>query len=990
MPLCLCVPVCVELTPPVSHSHGSEPIGSSGVLQPIAMQAPGDSIEESHLAQANRRRRGYKLRVAACDALDKRLQEYVDLRQHRFPLLPDVPCLAAGDAIHLTPIESPDVIDTIDRLLTPIDVDIATNLRFESAGLSTLSSLIDRRHVIAVMQEFDWNEEVARLQQDEADIHREEKESEEESQAFLAAGTMRGARGDVEVGRSARHTRVPSERFKSCVVGTLPFDRQASFSRMLYRVSRGNALIRFSADSWLPPRIRVSEPPGESHEPSPRAPRVVFCIITVGHQLLRRIRKLIELEGGHEYDLPTESEFDELIDEERRKEERKASEDLKESTDASIPTAIPSASRDFTTSRLYQLKLSSLDTAIRDEVDLLVATRIQLKSRITQIFRDRDSQGRDICPLLNWRESLMRERVICDVLARGHFYDILVALEGWIPTRCIDQLQQAVKEAVSGTGLPSAMIEINPNAPLRTPGVPPTTFPINKFTAAFQGIVDTYGVPRYKEVNPGLFTIISFPFLFGVMYGDVGHGMLIVIGALLLILFESRLSIRAARGRMGEVLTLIFGGRYILLLMGFFAVYVGSIYNETFSIPVGVFSSGFSESHTPSYHWELGNQPFPYGLDAVWPHKQNELAFHNSFKMKLAIIIGVTQMTFGVCLSLANHIYFEEYVSAVFEFIPRILFLLAIFGYMSFLIIIKWCTDYSIEGDTQPPNLIQTMIQMFLNPGQVEPENQLYAHQATVQMILIAIAGVSVPVMLCVKPCWMNYRRKHSDDTALTVEPPDAHLIGIQNEVEAMGKHQPTNSSTDEQKSTLKLRSLQVDGLVGEECKVQPDPTSHAPSTTAEEHIQTDSYAATPHHAGSGGRSSFSSASSHPAYLRVCGHHVKGELSLSTDPPMREVSHATNPPSPPARHQLSTPEAISVHAHGKGEFDLSTELIHQAIHTIEYVLGTVSNTASYLRLWALSLAHQQLSIVFWDKALMQYGIAAPIMGLSVRNRDHRC
>merc|ERR1712032_1321474 len=77
----------------------------------------------------------------------------------------------------------------------------------------------------------------------------------------------------------------------------------------------------------------------------------------------------------------------------------------------------------------------------------------------------------------------------------------------------------------------------------------PTHYVTNKFTYAYQEFVNTYGIPRYQEANPALFTTATFPFLFGVMYGDIGHGLLLMCVGLFFIWNEGYL----ANQLLGEV-----------------------------------------------------------------------------------------------------------------------------------------------------------------------------------------------------------------------------------------------------------------------------------------------------------------------------------------------------------------------------------------------------------------------------------------------------
>ncbi len=240
---------------------------------------------------------------------------------------------------------------------------------------------------------------------------------------------------------------------------------------------------------------------------------------------------------------------------------------------------------------------------------------------------------------------------------------------------------------------------------LATDAEPPTYFRLNEFTAVFQEIVNTYGVPRYREVNPALFTIVTFPFLFGVMYGDILHGGILFLVGCALCFFAPRLKAAAADS---EGAAMMYNARYLLTLMGLFAFYVGWIYNDFASIPVNLGSkyayvanngTVVTPGAVPPSCWSAANYSiheacrpggvdsvYNFGLDPIWHGTSSQLAYTNSLKMKIAVSLGVVQMTFGIILSAFNHVYFDDYLSIYTEFVPQMLFMMSLFGYMILMV----------------------------------------------------------------------------------------------------------------------------------------------------------------------------------------------------------------------------------------------------------------------------------------------------------------
>lgn len=136
---------------------------------------------------------------------------------------------------------------------------------------------------------------------------------------------------------------------------------------------------------------------------------------------------------------------------------------------------------------------------------------------------------------------------------------------------------------------------------------PPTKYKDSTFLVQFQSIVDTYGVPKYKEVNPAILTSVTFPFLFGIMFGDAAHGTAVLIFGLFLYFNSKSLSV-SLQNNFLQIKSL----GVLLTFMGFFAIYCGLMYNDFVALPITFIPSCYSEQagkygNNPIFHPMLLN-----------------------------------------------------------------------------------------------------------------------------------------------------------------------------------------------------------------------------------------------------------------------------------------------------------------------------------------------------------------------------------------------
>lgn len=489
---------------------------------------------------------------------------------------------------------------------------------------------------------------------------------------------------------------VNSVRF-GYMCGVIATIDRLKFNRTIWRVTRDNALVKF-----------IDMPVVEDRAGKPVRKSIYFICYPMSDKnvLQKKLNRLCESYNATKWRLP---ETMELIDE----------------------------------------KIHQLGGEVKDLEKTTTMTKTTLTESLAWLALPDVSN--DFSAIEELRISVMKEKLIYENMNKMVLKDRILYAKFWCTTEQEELVRKTLdKLPATSAGKHIAKAKLEFKNYKDTGLTPPTHFKLNDFTAPFQEVVTTYGTPRYREVNPGLFTIVTFPFQFGVMFGDIGHGGWLFIMGCLAVIFNQNLKHTAVGPLMNY--------RFLFFLAGWFALWCGLIYNDFFAIPLNLWGSCYDEDFERESH----DCTYPLGIDPVWYQSSTEIGFLNSLKMKLSIVIGVCHMSFGIILKAFNAVHFNNPVDFIFEFIPQILFFMCTFGYMVFCIVIKWLTNW--EGRAPP-----SIINIYTDGGVANASNVLWGsadglEQTNFQQSIFLIAACLAPIMLFPKPIivhWQNSRKTH-------------------------------------------------------------------------------------------------------------------------------------------------------------------------------------------------------------------------------------
>ena len=387
-----------------------------------------------------------------------------------------------------------------------------------------------------------------------------------------------------------------------------------------------------------------------------------------------------------------------------------------------------------------------------------------------------------------WDARIIRESQIWSTIDFGDFNteQSSVIYRGWMPRRFIEQLNDIAQQATQAANSPVPIRVSHTPAEDMSSITPPTFIETNTFQYPFQMLNDAYGVPNYNEINAGAFYQM-YPFLFGIMFGDMGHSIFYLLATLCCFIAVKKA--KQSGSNLGGMLDMIDRFKWFLLFASISAFYCGFMYNETFGLPIDFFGSHYTideaeTTSTTTVYKKTDKAIYPFGIDPVWFFKDNELIFLNSFKMKFSVVMGMIQMVFGLILSFINKCINREWPELIAHNIPELLYMVPFFGYLVVLIIKKWVTNFHDnyffpEAQREDGvNLIQVMIGMILSFGSEDETLHLYNGQWGVQTVITIIFFISIPLFLFAKPIF-DFALHHKDPGFSVLESFVMNLIHV-------------------------------------------------------------------------------------------------------------------------------------------------------------------------------------------------------------------